>query len=206
MKGFMMEKNIYVFFLYEDHYPRQQIFKEFGNDNYYGRDHFLLWHSIYRENNQIILEMVMPKKVTFIICDKNKKVLFTSSNSKPVTNFPLLRYRCLQEWSLIKENYNIISENGFAIQLHEKKISTLSKWLLSLKKEYETTNKLSIYNDNLWLTKFESLTNEPEVLHSFNYCGTQIHIYRLQYQHTVCKRRWYEYYAGKEHVGILLLP
>lgn len=205
-KCFKMENPIYVQFQYENQYPRYQIFKEIGREIYYGRDHFLLWHTICMENNQIILEMVVPKEVTFIICGVNNQEIFTSSNDRREDPFPLLRYQCLAEWKLVKKNYNIIYENNFGALLQGKENPCIKKWLLSLKADYENDNTSArIYNEEKWIANYEKVMKEPEVLHTFKYCGINIMIYRLLNQHIICKRKWYEYYSGHEFVGIEIL-
>lgn len=201
-----MEKVIYVVFLYESHYPRHQIFKEIGKETYYGRDHFLLWHTINRENGKMIFEMLVSEQITFVICNKKKKELFTSSNKKNEVKFPLLRYRSLAEWDAIKKYYNIVHENGFAIHLKGKQTSVLTKWLLSLKIEYEIKNPdYSGDNEESWLLKIDSFTDEPEILHEFDYCGVLGNIYRILNQHQICRKKWYEYYCGQELIGYEVL-
>lgn len=206
-KRFNMENPIYIQFQYEHQYPRYQIFKEIGREIYYGRDHFLLWHTICVENGQMILEMVAPKEVTFIICGKNNQKIFASSNDRREKPFPLLRYQCLAEWKLIKKNYNTIYENDFGALLQEKENPCITKWLLSLKADYENNNvSTKTYNEEKWFTSYKKVIEEPEVLHTFEYCGTNIKIYRFLKQHIICKRKWYEYYSGLEFVGLEVLP
>lgn len=202
-----MENPIYVQFQYENQYPRYQIFKEIGSEIYYGRDHFLLWHTICVENGQMILEMVVPKEVTFIICGENNQEVFASSNDRREEPFPLLRYQCLAEWKLVRKNYNTIYENDFGSLLQEKENPCITKWLLSLKADYENNNvSAKTYNEEKWFISCEKVIEEPEVLHSFEYCGTNIKIYRFLKQHIICKRKWYEYYSGHEFVGLEILP
>lgn len=200
-----MENFIYVNFQYEVRCPRHQIFKEIGKEVYYGRDHFLLWHTIYTENNQMTLEMVIPNEVTFIICDDNIQKICTSSNKKNEPNFPLLRYQCLFEWTKLKKKFNTIYEYDFYSLLKGKNSPSLEKMLLPIKIEYENDNPLLTYDEKEWIDNCENLMTEPEILHTFDYCGTNVHIHRILRQHRICKMKWLEYYAGQEFVGIQIV-
>jgi len=196
-----MESVIYVKFEFECQYPRQQIFKEIGKEVYYGRDHFLLWHTIFIENKQMILEMVVPKEIVFIICGPDDKKILSSSNSQNQKRFPLLRYKCLSEWKAVSKQYDVIFENGFAILMRGKETSYLGNWLLSFRKIEE----LSKYDVIEWITSCHCNLNEPEILHTFDYCGIEMQIYRIHKKHLICKKTWYEYYSGNEFIGIEVL-
>lgn len=198
-----MENLIYVKFQSEIKHPRHQFFKEVGKEVYYGRDHFLLWHTTYTINNEMNLEMVVPKEVTFIICDNDNQEITRSSNRKGKSNFPLLRYQCLLEWNNIKENYNAVYTNDFESILQKETNSHLKKWLLSFKSEYEAGGL--IYEEKTWLENTKVIEAKPEILYTFDYCGVKIQIQRIKKQHGICKRKWYEYYSGQEFVGIQII-
>lgn len=201
-----MENTIYIQFQYENQYPRYQIFKETGKEIYYGRDHFLLWHTVCMENGEMILEMVVPREVTFIICNGNNQKIIASSNECRKNSLPLLRYQCLAQWRKVKKNYNTVYENDYGALLQQKENPCIARWLLSLKADYENSNVSTSYNEAVWLAGCKRIGEEPEILHTFDYCGTEVEIFRLLNQHIICGRRWFEYYSGQEFVGIEIFP
>lgn len=197
-----MKDKIYVIFDYEDIYSREQFFKEEGSGIYYGRDHFQLWHTVHNENGTLVLELVVPCNIKFVVCDEQNHKLFISSNNRKEEKFPLLRYQSLLEWHKIRDRYPVISENGFAAALFGITKSKLGTYLLSGYQEDNCKTSGHGMSTDEWMIAYQMQIGESEILHTFYYCGKEMHIYRICKQHSICKKNWYEYYSGMELVGL----
>lgn len=187
------QKNIIkVIFIEEDEGYCKQIYKTVDNKSkqIYGRDTLGKWYTIANNDSYRELSSPITDNIEIQVIDKNTgNVIFTSNTENNIINYPFIQNKCKNEWMKYSQAYKLSDEN-------------FEKWIcgfMDLDKypKFKEDNAECVREDN-WID-FSSEKYATDVLHSFNYLGTDYVIAKYYYKHKICGVKWAEYWISEKN-------